>query len=156
MYVIRYRDLKNAIDPSRKMIKLSDYNLWKLAWPEGTENWQEGNEIRSNAIGISLFTTGTREKPHYHERTWELYQVLEGSLKIILKRYRVDSWTEIVLNRFDMLLMAPGTIHLVDPSCQHITQVIQSPPALSDKVLIDDKQEIKAVNEVLKNSKQHY
>lgn len=149
MYVIRYKDLKNTIDPSRKLVKLSDPNLWKPAWQEGIENWQAGYEIRSDAISISLFTTGTKEKPHYHERTWELYQVLEGSLKIAVKRFRKDSWTSIILNAYDMLLLVPGTLHLVDSNCSHTTQVIQAPPALSDQVLIDDSQEIKAANEVL-------
>ncbi len=152
MYVIRYKDLKSAIDPSRKLVKLSDPNLWKPAWPEGIANWQVGYEIRSNAIGISLFTTGAEQKPHYHERTWELYQVLEGSLKIAVKRFRKDSWTTVVLDKYDMVLLAPGTLHLVDVNCQHITQVIQAPPALSDQVLIEDEREIEAASKTLETS----
>src|ERR1035441_3265674 len=80
MHIIRYRDLTRAIDPKRRLLKLSDPNLWKAASAEGTADWKPGHEIRSEALGISLFTTGTDEKLHYHERTWEIYQVLKGSL----------------------------------------------------------------------------
>ncbi len=149
MYVIRYRDLKKAIDPERKLVKLSDPNMWKKPWPEGTREWQAGHEIRSESIGISLFTTGTEEKLHYYKRTWELYQVLAGSLKIAVKPFRKGSWSAVILNELDMILLAPGTLHLVDASSQHTTQVIQAPPALSDQIVVDDQEEIDAAVEVL-------
>ena len=156
MHVIRHKDLRNAIDSDRKLVKLSDPNLWKPPWPEGTEDWQEGHEIRNESIGISLFTTGTDEKLHYHERVWELYQVLRGSLRIAVKPFRKSSWEAVVLGIHDMLLLAPGTLHLVDSSCQHITQVIQAPPALSDQVSAEThrdrlpwEKETKAANEAL-------
>ncbi len=143
MYVIRNKDLEGAIDPKRKLVKLSDPNLWKPAWSEGVNEWQPGYEIRSEAIGISMFTTGTDEKAHYHERIWELYQVLKGTLKIAVKRFRKDSWSVVVLEELDMVLFAPGTLHLADKSSKHTTQVIQSPPALTDQIIITDPNQIK-------------
>lgn len=150
MYVIRYNDLKDAIEPERNLIKLSDPNLWRPAWPEGIENWQIDREIRSDAIGISLFKKGTDEKPHYHERTWELYQPLEGSLRIAVKRFRTDAWAVVDLGKYDILLLAPGTWHLVDAECEHTTQVIKAPPIPSDQFLIDNEQEIEAAKRVLR------
>jgi hypothetical protein len=151
MYVIRYNDLIDAIEPARNLIKLSDPNLWKPAWPEGIESWQQGHEIRSGAIGISLFKKGTKEKPHYHERTWELYQPLEGSLRIAVKQFRTDSWRVVVLDQYDILLLAPGTRHLVDAECEHTTQVIKAPPIPSDQFLIEDELEIEAAKEILED-----
>ena len=87
MHVIRYEDLKRAIDKNRNLVKLSDPNLWKPPWPLTIEDWKEGYEIRSDSIGLSLFTSGTSEKLHYHERTWGIYQVLEGSLRIAVKPF---------------------------------------------------------------------
>ncbi|RKZ46797.1 MAG: hypothetical protein DRR16_29890 [Candidatus Parabeggiatoa sp. nov. 3] len=152
MYVIRYENLKQAIDPVRKLVKLSDPNLWKQSWPEGTQNWQIGHEIRSEALGISMFTSGTTEKLHFHERTWELYQVLEGSLRFAVKRFRKDSWQIVTLKQHDMLLLIPGTLHLVDSNCTHKTQVIQAPPALSDHILVDDPKEILGAEDILRNN----
>lgn len=152
MYIIRYEDLKQGIDPVRKLVKVSDPNLWKPSWPEGIDNWQIGHEIRSEAIGISMFTTGTTEKLHYHEKTWELYQVLEGSLNIAVKRFRKDSWQIVTLRQHDMLLLTPGTLHLVDSNCTHTTQVIQAPPALSDQIIVDDTNEIIGAEEILRNN----
>ena len=140
MYLVRRRDIAGAIDPSRKLVKLSDPNLWKPAWPEGVQEWQTNHEIRSEAIGISLFTTGTQEKVHYHERVWELYQVLEdGPLKVAVKQFRKDKWSLIELGVHDYLLLGPGDVHLVDPRCNHTTQVIQAPPALSDQISVTAK-----------------
>jgi len=139
MYVIRYEDAIGAIDPKRKLVKLSDPNLWKPAWQEGVRNWQTDHEIRSECIGISLFITGTEEKVHFHERIWELYQVLEGSLKVAVKRFRYDNWHPVELKVHDFLLLSPGTPHLVDPRSLHKTQVIQAPPALSDQIPVTRK-----------------
>jgi hypothetical protein len=50
-------------------------------------------------------------------------------------------WTTVVLNERDMIILAPGTLHLVDSNSQHITQVIQAPPALSAQILIEESQE---------------
>jgi len=153
MYVIRFSDLKTAIDPSRNLVKLSDPNLWKSSFPEGTADWSAGHEIRSEAIGISLFATGTKEKPHYHERSWEMYQVLEGSLVIAVKRFRKDSWAAVTLNVHDMILLTPGTLHLVDSESRHVTQVIQAPPALSDQIVIDDLKETEIARKVLTSAR---
>ena len=138
MYVVRHEDLVGAIDRKRKLVKLSDPNLWKPAWPEGAADWKPGHEIRSDAVGISLFTTGTVEEVHYHERTWEVYQVLRGSLRVAVRPHRRGGWRGLVLDELDLLLLSPGTIHLVDAKSRHTTQVIQAPPALSDQVRLDD------------------
>lgn len=151
MYVIRYKDLKGAINTQRNLVKLSDPNLWKPAWPEGTGDWQPGHEIRNEAIGISLFTTYTQEKAHYHARIWELYQVLEGTLRIAFKRFRKDSWSVVSLVQHDILLLAPGTLHLVDSSCVHTTQVIQAPPALADQIMIESPDELAAAEKALRS-----
>ena len=153
MYVIRFVDVKAGIDPCRKLVKLSDPNLWKPAFPEGTTSWQTGHEIRSEAIGISVFATGAEQKPHYHERSWELYQILEGSLIIAVKRFRKDAWTAVNLNIHDIVLLTPGTLHLVDSESQHVTQVIQTPPALSDQILIDNSEEIQIARKVLTDAR---
>ncbi len=149
MYIIRYHDLKEAIDPRRRLVKLSAYNLWRPAAPEGVSDWEPGHEIRSESLGISLFTTGTDEILHYHEKTWEIYQVLEGRLKIAVKAVRLAPWELVSLSVYDMILLTPGTMHLVDSSCLHTTQVIQSPPSLSDKVVIHHQEEIDAAKAVL-------
>jgi mannose-6-phosphate isomerase-like protein (cupin superfamily) len=149
MYVIRYNDLKEGIDPQRRLIKLSASHLWKAPSPEGTSDWEPGHEIRSDALGISLFTTGTDEILHYHERTWEIYQVLEGRLKIAVKPFRLAPWEVVSLEVHDMVILTPGTIHLVDSTYQHITQVIQSPPSLTDKVVVQQQTEIDAAKAVL-------
>src|SRR5512138_2033747 len=114
MYVIRYKDLNGAIEPNRKLVKLSSHNIWREPSPEGTADWQPGHEIRSEAFAISLFTTGTNEILHYHETTWEIYQVLEGRLKIAVKPFRLAAWEVVSLDIHDMLLLTPGTFHLVD------------------------------------------
>lgn len=139
MYLVRQFDLTGAIDDSRKLVKLSDPNLWKPAWPEGVQEWKPNHEIRSEAIGISLFRTGTQEKVHFHERVWELYQVLDGSLKVAVKCFRKDNWSLVELGIHDYLLLAPGDVHLVDPRSDHKTQVIQAPPALSDQISVTRK-----------------
>jgi hypothetical protein len=143
MYVIRHNDLKESIDSKRNLVKLSDPNLWKPPQKEGIEPWIPGHEIRNEAIGISLFKTGTTdEKVHYHEKTWELYQVLNGSLIVAVKQFRKDKWKLVNLEQYDMLLLAPGTPHLVDPRCNHLTQVIQTPPTLSDQITITKETEL--------------
>ena len=149
MYVIRSKHLNGAIDPQRRLVKLLDANLWKPAAPEGTIDWKPGLEIRSEVLGLSLFTTGTNEKLHYHERTWEIYQVLEGRLKIAVKPFRLASWEVVPLAVHDMIILTPGTIHLVDNTCHHTTQVIQTPPALTDQVVITQPDEIEAAKAVL-------
>ena len=136
MYIIKHLDLTGAIDPKRKLVKLSDPNLWKPPWPEGPAVWQAGHEIRCEAMGISLFITGTAEKVHFYERIWELYQVLEGSLNVAVKCFRKDNWSLVKLNQHDSLLLSPGDIHFVDPRCEHKTQVIQAPPALTDQIFV--------------------
>jgi mannose-6-phosphate isomerase-like protein (cupin superfamily) len=147
MYIIRYNDLERAIDPRRKLVKLAEANLWKQPWPEGISAWQEGYEIRSPAVGISLFTTGTEEKLHFHERTWEFYQVLKGSLKVAIKPYRKSAYSVVELNELDMVLLTPGTLHLVDSSSNHVTQVIQIPPSISDQHIVIDQDEYDAAKE---------
>jgi mannose-6-phosphate isomerase-like protein (cupin superfamily) len=149
MYVIRYRDLKGAIDPQRKLVKLSSYHLWRPPAPEGSSDWEPGHEIRSDALGVSLFTTGTDEILHYHERTWEIYQVLEGRLKIGVKPFRLAPWEVRALDVHDMIVVTPGTLHLVDGTSLHTTQVIQSPPSLADKVVIRRQEEIDAARNAL-------
>lgn len=141
MYVIRHTDLAAAIDPKRKLVKVTDPNLWKPPLPEGQTVWQKGYEIRCDGVGVSLFTTGTNEKLHYHERCWEIYQVLRGSLRIAVKAYRNAEWAAQVLQQLDMIVLAPGTLHLVDSTSDHVSQVVQAPPALSDQVEIDDEEE---------------
>lgn len=152
MYVIRYSDLKNAIEPARKKVKVSEPNLWKEAWSEGIEDWQQGFEIRSEAIAVSLFTTGTKELLHCHEKIWEIYQVIEGSLRIAVKPFRKSTWSAVVLNSHDMLMLTPGTLHLVDSESEHISLVIQAPPAYRDQVVIENKEEIEAAYEALREA----
>ncbi len=132
---------------------MSASHLWKAASPEGTFDWEPGHEIRSDALGISLFTTGTDEILHYHERTWEIYQVLEGRLKIAVKPFRQAPWEVVSLAVHDLVVLTPGTLHLVDSTDQHVTQVIQSPPSLSDKVVIRQQEEIDAAKVVLQEDR---
>jgi mannose-6-phosphate isomerase-like protein (cupin superfamily) len=149
MYVIRYKDFREAIDPQRRLVKLSGCNLWKAPSSEGTSDWEPDHEIRSEAIGISLFTTGTDEILHYHERTWEIYQVLEGRLKIAVKPFRLAPWEAVSLAVHDMIILTPGTFHLIDSTCLHTTHVIQTPASISDKVVIIQPNEIAAAKAAL-------
>ncbi len=150
MYVVRYKHFKEAIHPQRKLVKLSARNLWQPPAVEGTADWIPNHEIRSEALGISLFTTGTHEILHYHETTWEMYQVLEGRLKIAVKSFRLGQWEVVSLAVHDMIILTPGTFHLVDNTCQHTTHVIQSPASISDKVVITEPSEIEAAHAVLR------
>jgi oxalate decarboxylase/phosphoglucose isomerase-like protein (cupin superfamily) len=153
MYVIRYKDLNAAIEPDRKLVKLSSHNLWREPSSEGITDWEPGHEIRSEAFAISLFTAGTNEILHYHEKTWEIYQVLEGRLKIAVKPFRLGAWEAVSLDVHDMLLLTPGTLHLVDGTSQHTTQVIQSPSStVPDKIVIAQQDEIDAAKAVLLKS----
>lgn len=152
MYVVCYQDFRGAIHSQRKLVKLSTPTLWLPPAPEGTADRLPDHEIRSEALGISLFTTGTYEIPHYHERTWEMYQVLEGRLKIAVKPFRLAQWEVVSLAVHDIIILTPGTFHLADSSCQHTTQVIQSPASLSDKVVMTEESEIEAANAVLRES----
>lgn len=145
MFVVRHQDLMKAIDPKRNLVKLSDPVLWKPPWPEGIDAWQPGHEIRSEHLGMSLFRTGTDEKAHFHERTWEMYQVLKGNLRIAVRPYRKSPWVVVELAELDFVWFSPGTAHLVDTSCDHLTQVIQTPPALSDQVLLPEEEKITAL-----------
>lgn len=136
MFVVRYKDLIKAVDQKRKLVKLSDPNLWKQPCPEGVNDWQSGHEIRSELLGISVFQTGTEEKPHFHEWTWEMYQVLRGKLRIAVRPYRNAKWDVVELGELDFVWLSPGTAHLVDAQCDHTTQVLQTPPALSDQKVL--------------------
>jgi hypothetical protein len=149
MYVVRYKNFREAIDPQRRLVKLVECNLWKAPAPEGVSDWIPDHEIRSEALGVSIFTTGTDEKLHYHERTWEIYQVFEGQLRIAVKPFRLGEWQAVSLAIHDMIILTPGTFHLVDSTCQHITQVTQAPPALSDKVILSQQDEIDAAKAAL-------
>lgn len=150
MYIVRYKALKSAIESDRKKVKLVEPVLWKKAWSEGIEDWKPGYEIRNNNIAISLFTTGTQESLHYHATCWEIYQVLEGELKIALKPNRKGDWEAIRLHQFDMILIGPGTMHLVDTSSNHFSQVLQAPPSSGeDQRKIDDVEEQRAARQAL-------
>ncbi len=80
--------------------------------------------------------------------------MLEGCLKVAVKKFREDSWCAVVLFEHDMLVLVPGTLHLVGRDSQHVSQVIQTPPALSDQVLIDDRRQIEAATKALVLSNQ--
>ncbi len=138
MNVVRYSDLHRAIDPDRKLVKLAERVLWKPAWPGGAVDWQVGHEVESETIGVSLFTTGACEDLHSHERVWELYQVIEGLLVIAVSDDDGVSWHIIELRQHDLLLLPPGELHLVDSTSQHVTLVVQVPPASSDKQVVRD------------------
>jgi mannose-6-phosphate isomerase-like protein (cupin superfamily) len=149
MYIIRAEAARNAVDPNRRLVKLVDPNLWKPAWPEGSREWQPGHEIRSEALGISVFTAGAEQKVHYHERTWEIYQVLKGQLRFAMKPYRRASWNAVLLSLHDMVVLAPGTVHLAESGGDHVTQVIQAPPAISDQVVCGGEEEQRAAEAAL-------
>ena len=153
MYIIRYNRLKNAIEEQRKKVKLIEPILWKPPWPEGLNEWESGFEIRNEVIGISLFTNGAEEKLHYHEKTWEVYQVLEGKLKIAVKPYKKGEWSVVLLNEHDMIILAPGILHLVDSKSFHVTQVIQVPPAYHDQIVTTDQYEVDLANKKLNENK---
>lgn len=141
MNVIRYEDMKAGIDPARNLVKVVEANLWM---PESEMLWQPGREIRSDVLSLSLFREGTEEEVHYHERAWEVYQTLEGSLNIVFKRFKSDAWSKVTLGARDLLILRPGTWHLVDRDSRHMTQVMQIPPAISDKIEVRDEEEIEA------------
>ena len=127
---------------------------WLLARSITSRMEQTVSVLRDLAQGDltgRLPTTGTDEILHYHERTWEIYQVLEGRLKIAVKPFRLALWEVVSLEVHDMVLLTPGIIHLVDGTCQHVSQVIQSPPSLSDKVVIHQQDEIDAAKAVLQD-----
>ncbi len=150
MYIVRYKALKDAIEPERKKVKLIEPVLWKKAWSEGIEDWRPGHEIRNNNIAMSLFTTGSRESLHYHCACWEIYQVLEGQLKIAIKPTKKGEWEAFRLHQFDMTLIGPGTRHIVDASSKHVSQVFQAPPSSGeDQRIITETEEEDAARQVL-------
>jgi hypothetical protein len=80
--------------------------------------------------------------------------VLEGRLKIAVKPFHLAPWEVISLAVHDLVILTPGTMHLVDGTCLHVTQVIQSPPSLTDKVAIHQQNEIDAAKAVLQEPHQ--
>ena len=149
MYIIRHSELLRAVDQDSHLVKLIVPEVYKSIWSKGLGEWSAGYEILSEAIGISLFTTGTKEKIHYHDKTWEIYQVLRGALRIFVKPSDNAEWASIILGELDMVVLVPGTIHFVDATSNHITQVIQAPPALLDQKIIENIDEIKAIEKAL-------
>lgn len=102
MFIVRAKAARDAIDPKRRLVKLLDPTFGSHRGPEGSHEWQPGHEIRSESLGISVFTAGAEQKVHYHERTWEIYQVLEGQLRFAMKPYRRSSWEAVQLSIHDI------------------------------------------------------
>jgi quercetin dioxygenase-like cupin family protein len=122
-------DLEPALAP-RDKVKLSEANLWRPAAPPGL--WTMGHEVRCDAMSFGFFRTGAPESTHKHERTWELYQVLEGALQLSVRDYRLGAWVPVTVTAGQLLLLPPGAGHLVDQHSRHLSAVFQSPPAISD------------------------
>jgi oxalate decarboxylase/phosphoglucose isomerase-like protein (cupin superfamily) len=78
-----------------------------------------------------------------------MYQVLEGTLRIALREPN-GRWICIGLGPLDMMIIRPGTAHLVESGGSHLTQVIQAPPAGGDQVVVDGERETLAALEVLR------
>lgn len=153
MHLVRHADLRSALDPQRHLVKLSEQFLWKSPAPAGLMPWKPGTEIHSESLAISLFEPGAEQKPHYHEGTWEMYQVLEGALRIAVNQGD-GGWRCVRLERLDMLLVRPGTPHLVEAGGDHLTQVIQSPPAGCDQTIVEDAETVGAACRALEACKE--
>ena len=153
MHRIRFTVAKGAIDPGRNLVKIIDRHTWKPVCQQ--EEWQPGTEIRCDGVGCSLFRTGTKEAPHYHDGTWELYLVLEGSLRIAVKPHQTAKWEVRVVGQHDILLLPPGTVHVVDSKSDHVTMVFQAPPAVkADKREITDFDDIRAATMALEAARE--
>lgn len=130
---IRRQELEPALAP-RDKVKVVESNLWRPPAPPGV--WQVGSEIRSDILAFGVFRTGAPESTHKHQRTWELYQVLEGSLDFHLRPYRLGPWEPVTLTQGQALLLPPGTGHLVSERSDHLSMVFQSPAAGSDREIV--------------------
>lgn len=126
--------VKKQIEPSLKIrdkVKVAEPNLWRPESPSGS--WQNGSEIRCESVAFGFFRTGAPETAHLHQRTWEFYQAIEGELEMNVRTHRLGPWEPITVESGNALVLPPGTAHLVDASCQHLSMAVQVPPAISDR-----------------------
>lgn len=152
MFVIRHRDLVSAIEPERKLVKIAEPELWKPEASMGPDDWRAGTEIRCDRASFSVFRTGAAQTAHYHESSWEMYQVLRGKLRIAVRPNGSDGWNVVALGPLDVLWLPPKTPHFVDSSAEHLSQVIQTPPAGDDKVALEPEQAQRARDALIKGT----
>jgi len=136
MYILRHRDVVAGIEPERNLVKLAEPVLYKPQATGGLADWRPGTEIESDHIALSVFRTGSAEKAHFHERAWEMYQVLSGRLRIAVRPHRATDWSVVTLEALDILWLPPHVAHLADSESEHTSQVLQAPPASDDKVVL--------------------
>jgi len=125
---------RNQVEPAlslRDKVKIAEGNLWRPQAPPGV--WSAGSEILSEAVAFGFFRTGAPETAHQHERSWELYHVVEGQLCLNVRSHRLGPWEPVVLTSSDVLVLPPGAAHLVDTGCRHLSMAVQAPPAISDR-----------------------
>jgi mannose-6-phosphate isomerase-like protein (cupin superfamily) len=132
-WLVRPAEVEPALGP-RDSAKIAVGNLWRPQSPPGL--WQGGTEILCEKMALGVFRTGAPETAHQHERTWEIYQVLEGSLNLMVRDYRLGPWQEVVVRPQEALVLPPGTAHMVRESSRHLSAVIQAPPAISDREIV--------------------
>jgi len=130
VWVIRQGEIEPALGP-RDKVKIVEPKLWRP--PAKPGDWKAGCEIRCASMGFGVFRKGAPESTHSHQRTWEMYQVLDGTLELSLRRHRLGPWEAVAVESGQALLLPPGTGHIVHRDSVHVTAVIQSPPAISDR-----------------------
>lgn len=129
-WLIARSEAASALTP-RDKVKIAEANLWRPEAPPG--RWRPGQEIACEAVALSLFRAGAAESAHLHERSWEVYRVLEGELRVQLRSHRLAPWAEVGLVPGQLMVLAPGEAHLVQPVDEHLSMVLQFPPAISDR-----------------------
>lgn len=130
VWLVFQRDVVAALEPRGK-VKVVEAELWRPSSPRGT--WAPGTEIPSDALALSFFRGGCPERPHVHGRAWELYAVVRGALAIDVQDAPGQPWTARAVGCGEALALPPEAPHLVHEDCDHLSAVVQVPPALGDR-----------------------
>lgn len=134
-WLVRRSEVLSALEPRGK-VKLVEGELWRPAAEPGL--WSAGTEILSNSLALSFFRGGTEETAHVHQRSWEAYLVLEGSLALDVRPpVEGAGWERVELSAPEGLVVEPGAAHLVDRRSRHLSAVLQAPPGTTDKRLVE-------------------
>jgi len=132
-WLVRRDTLDEALAP-RDKVKIAETMLWR---PEAAPGrWEGGTEIRCEAFSFGVFRTGAPESAHQHQLTWEMYHVLEGTLRLKVRTYRLGAWEPVELHATESLVLPPGSAHLVEQGCAHRSLAIQTPPAGTDREIV--------------------
>lgn len=132
-WLVRRGDMEPALGP-RDKVKIAEGNLWRPAAPTGL--WKPGTEVLCEALSFGIFRTGAPESAHQHRRTWELYHVFDGTLRLNVRNHRLGPWRPVEVRPGEALVLPPGAAHIVDQASKHLTMAFQAPPSIGDREVV--------------------